>query len=217
MKRLRLPALLLSALLAFWHLPLAAQTAAPAKPAFVEVMANRNLLAKLQKGGYVLYLRHGYTDNSRPDQFPHVDLADCNTQRLLNDQGRALMRDVGKSLKKAKIPLGEILVSPMCRTRESATLVIGDKFETAEALMYSANMTREEKQPRLDTLKKLLAAPVPAGSNRLLLAHAPNLADLIGFFVKPEGTVVVFAQSGPEGYEYVASIPPGLWGELLNR
>lgn len=217
MNRLRLPTLLLTALLVGWQVPLAAQPGTPAKPAFTEVMANRDLLAKLQKGGYVLYLRHGDTDNSRPDQFPHVDLADCNTQRLLNDQGRALMRDVGKSLRKAKIPLGEIIVSPMCRTRESATLAIGDKFETAEALMYSANMTRAEKQPRLEALKKLLAAPVPAGSNRLLLAHAPNLADLIGFFVKPEGTLVVFAQRGPEGYEYVASIPPALWSDLLSR
>ena len=165
----------------------------------------------------MLYLRHGYTDNSRADQFPNVDLADCNTQRLLNDQGRNLMRDVGKSLRKAKIPLGEILVSPMCRTLESARLAIGDQFATSEALMYSANMTREQKQPRLEALKKLLAAPLPAGSNRLLLAHAPNLADLIGFFVKPEGTVVVFSQNGPDGYAYVASIPPTLWDELLGR
>ena len=126
MKRLRLPTFLLAALLVFWQLPLAAQTAAPAKPAFHEVMADQELLARLQKGGYVLYLRHGYTDNSRADQFPNVDLADCNTQRLLNDQGRSLMRDVGKSLRKAKIPLGEILVSPMCRTLESARLAIGD-------------------------------------------------------------------------------------------
>ncbi len=218
MKLAHLIALPLAALLACWQLPLAAQTVVPpAKPAFSEVMANRDLLTKLQKGGYVLYLRHGYTDNSRPDQFPNVDLADCNTQRLLNDEGRTLMRDVGKSLRLAKIPLGEIRVSPMCRTLESARLAIGDRFETAEALMYSANMTSEQKQPRLEALKKLLAAPVPAGSNRLLLTHAPNLADLIGFFVKPEGTVVVFSPTGPEGYTYVASIPPALWDELLKR
>ena len=116
MKRLHLPPLLLAALLVFWQLPLAAQTTAPAKPAFREVMADQELLARLQKGGYVLYLRHGYTDNSRADQFPNVDLA-----------------------------------------------------------------------------------------------------DLIGFFVKPEGTVVVFSQNGPDGYAYVASIPPTLWDELLGR
>ena len=211
----------LALLLAAWLPPAAAQNAPPhttpaAKPAFVEVMPDRALLAKIRQGGYVLYLRHGYTDNSRADQFPDVDLNDCNTQRLLNDQGRAQMREIGKALRQAKLPLGEILVSPMCRTRESAQLAIGERFTTNEALMYSANMTSAEKRPRLEALARLLAAPVPAGSNRLLIAHAPNLADLIGFFVKPEGTLVVFAPDGPEGFRYLASIPPGRWNELLR-
>ena len=196
--------------------PLAHAEATGTRPNFVEYLANRELLAELRKGGHVLYLRHGYTDNSRPDRFPNVDLQDCNTQRPLNDAGRKLMREVGKSLRKAELPIGEILVSPMCRTRESAELAIGDRFQTEEGLMYSANMTSDEKKPRLETLRKLLTAPLPAGKNRLLIAHAPNLADLIGFFVKPEGTIVVFAQRGPEGYEYVASIPPSQWQELLR-
>lgn len=202
--------------IALGSLTATAQTIPP-RPAFNEVAATRDTLAELRKGGYVLYLRHGYTDNSRPDRFPNVDLNDCTTQRLLSDQGRTLMRDVGKALRKAQLPLGEILVSPMCRTRESAEHAFGNKFKTVDGLMYSANMTSEEKQPRLVELKKLLTAPLPAGSNRLLLAHAPNLADLIGFFVKPEGTLVVFAQRGPNGYEYVASIHPSMWPELLGE
>lgn len=203
-------------ILALCSLTATAQTIPP-RPVFSEVAATRATLAELRKGGYVLYLRHGYTDNSRPDRFPNVDLNDCTTQRLLSDQGRSLMRDVGKALRKAQLPLGEILVSPMCRTRESAELAFGNKFNMVDGLMYSANMTSEEKQPRLAELKKLLTAPLPPGSNRVLLAHAPNLADLIGFFVKPEGTVVVFAQRGPNGYEYVASIHPNMWAELLGE
>ncbi|WP_306606912.1 histidine phosphatase family protein [Azonexus sp.] len=181
---------------------------------FVEKMATREQLAQLRQGGFVLYIRHGNTDNSRPDQFPKVDLNDCNTQRPLNDAGRQLMREVGKEIRAARIPVGELLVSPMCRTRESANLAFGDKFTVTESLMYSANMTSEEKKPRLAALKKILGEPVAAGTNRVLLAHAPNLADLIGFFVKPEGTVVIFAQRGPNNYEYVASIPPALWSKL---
>ena len=210
----RLLLILASALL----LPLGAFAETP--PAFVEKMATRDTLNQLRKGGYVLYLRHGYTDNSRPDRYPQVDLNDCETQRVLSDEGRALMRQVGQSLRKSGIPVGEIVVSPMCRTRESARLVFGERtdqrFIIAEPLMYSANMTSEEKKPRLATLKDWLRRPLSAGSNRLLLAHAPNLHDLIGFFVKPEGTLVVFAQTGADGYEYVASIPPALWNELLK-
>ncbi len=213
----KLAAALALAALPLFSLPAQAQAAAPAAAApaeFVERMATADLLPKLRKGGYVLYIRHGITDNSRPDRVPSVDLNDCNTQRLLSDDGRALMKRVGQSVRAAKIPVGELLVSPMCRTKESATLAFGPKFELVEPLMYSANMTSDEKKPRLEALKGLLTKPVPAGSNRVLLAHAPNLADLIGFFVKPEGTVVVFSQSGPAGYEYVASIHPETWAKL---
>ena len=204
--------------LSFIQTPLLAEPpAAPSlPPVFVEKPATRATIAELRKGGYVLYLRHGYTDNSHPDRVPSVDLNDCSTQRMLSDEGRALMRDVGKSIRAARIPVGELLVSPMCRTQESARLAFGEKFSLSEPLMYSANMTSEEKKPRLEALKQILNTPVPAGTNRLLVAHAPNLADLIGFFVKPEGTVVVFAQKGNAGYEYIASIHPKMWAELLR-
>ena len=189
----------------------------PAKPGFVERMADRAVLDQVRKGGFVLYLRHGFTDNSRGDQYPSVDLNNCATQRLLSDEGRTLMREVGKQFRAARIPVGEMLVSPMCRTKESAELTgISKHFSLSEPLMYSANMTSEEKKPRLEALKRLLTAPIPAGTNRVLLAHAPNLADLIGFFVKPEGTVVIFAQRGVNGYEYVASIHPDTWANLLK-
>lgn len=196
-------------------IPVRAEPIAPPPP-FVEKLATKTTIAELRNGGYVLYLRHGYTDNSRPDRVPSVDLNDCSTQRMLSDEGRTLMRDVGKSIRAARIPTGELLVSPMCRTQESARLAFGENFSLSEPLMYSANMTSDEKKPRLEALAKILGTPVPAGSNRVLVAHAPNLADLIGFFVKPEGTVVVFTQNGNGGYEYVASIHPKMWAELLR-
>lgn len=186
----------------------------PAKPTFVEKPITPELLKEIRKGGFVLYMRHGNTDNSRPDRVPSVDLDDCSTQRPLSDEGRELMKQVGKAIREARIPLGQILVSPMCRTLESAQLAIGDKFQVIEPLMYSANMTSEEKKPRIEALKTLLAAPVPKGTNTLMIAHAPNLHDLIGFFVKPEGTVVVFRLGGPAVYEYVASIHPEDWRTL---
>ena len=186
----------------------------PQSQTFVEKPITPALLKEIRKGGYVLYMRHGNTDNSRPDRVPSVDLNDCNTQRPLSDAGRSLMKQVGRALREAKIPLGEIQVSPMCRTKESAELAIGNKFELVEPLMYSANMTSEEKKPRIVALKKILLVPVKPGGNRLLIAHAPNMDDLIGFFVKPEGTVLVFGQQGPLGYEYLASIHPDDWDKL---
>jgi phosphohistidine phosphatase SixA len=193
----------------------AQEAAAP----FRETMATPALLADLRKGGFVLYLRHGTTDNSRADRAPGVDLKDCNTQRVLNDEGRKLIASVGQSIAKAKIPVGEIFHSPMCRARESAELAfpaLRAKLQPELNLAYTANLTAEEKKPVLAATRTLVSTPVPAGSNRVLVAHAPNMADLMGYFVKPEGTLVVLRPLGHEKFEYVASIPPTLWASLLK-
>jgi len=39
---------------------------------------------------------------------------------------------------------------------------------------------------------------------------------LMGYFVKPEGTLVILRPLGNEKFEYVASIPPALWASLLK-
>jgi hypothetical protein len=48
-----------------------------------------------------------------------------------------------------------------------------------------------------------------------VLAHAPNLFDLIGYF-PVEATMVIFAPKGQGQFEYVASITPPHWSKLLR-
>jgi len=194
--------------------PLAVPPGAAKK--FVEQPASSETLNRLREGGYTLYLRHGTTDNSRPDRFPTVDLNDCSTQRPLTDEGRKLMGRIGDAMRKAAIPLGEIRISPLCRVKESAAAAFpGKPVSIDHDLMYTANLTNEQKEPILANTRRLLAEPVTAGKNRLLIAHAPNLMDLIGYFPK-EGTLVIFRPLGAAGFQYVASIPPTLWPDLLH-
>lgn len=178
-------------------------------------MATRALLPRLQAGGYVLYMRHGNTNNDIPDQ-PRLDLNNCATQRPLNAEGRTVALQVGRALAQARIPVGKVFSSPLCRARETAEIAFGSRAQVDQGLMYTAHLTTAEKQPVLAHTRQLLSEPVAAGTNRVLVAHAPNLADLIGYFVKPEGTVVVFQPLGEGRFVYVASIPPGLWPQL-NR
>ncbi|MFZ3127168.1 MAG: histidine phosphatase family protein [Rhodoferax sp.] len=189
----------------------------PSPAPFVERFADRALLTQMQHGGFVLYMRHGTTDNSRADQAPRIDLSDCRTQRQLNSAGRKMAVDVGQALREAKIPVSSVLYSPLCRTRETAELAFPNlrlRLQPENNLAYSANLTSEEKKPVLAATRKLLSEPVPAGNNLVVVAHAPNMADLIGYFVKPEGTVVVIRPLGDGRFEYVASIPPALWAQL---
>jgi phosphohistidine phosphatase SixA len=184
-------------------------------PTFPEHPISTTVLKQLRGGGYVLYMRHGSTDTTRPDRVPSVDLNDCSTQRPLTEEGRQVSAEVGKAIRKAGIPVGEVLSSPLCRAKESAFAAFGRNFTVDNLLMYTANMTSEEKGPVIERTRALLSAPVPTGSNRVLVAHAPNLMDLMGYFPKPEGTVVVFRHKDA-GFEYLGSITPQQWPELLH-
>jgi phosphohistidine phosphatase SixA len=189
------------------------------QPVFVEKLAQPSILKDLRAGGLVLYMRHGNTDNSKPDAVPRVDLNDCATQRPLNAEGRKVAAQVGQYIRAAKIPIAEVIHSPLCRARESAQLAfgyLGDKMRQESNLMYVGNFTSEEKKPIIAMTRQLVSTPLPKGSNRVLVAHAPNMADLMGYFVKPEGTVVVLRPLGDGQFEYLASIHPAMWPGLLK-
>jgi len=182
---------------------------------FNERPATRETLGQLRQGGFTLYLRHGTTDNSKADRFPAVDLNDCSTQRPLTDEGRALAARVGRGMRAAHMPIKSIFISPLCRVKDTAAAAFpGRKVQVDPMLMYTGNLTDAQKAPIVDHTRRLLAEPVEAGSNRLVIAHAPNLMDLMGYFPK-EATLVVLRPKGDAGFDYVASIPPDLWADLL--
>lgn len=198
--------------------PAAAQTAAEA-PAIKEIAATKDLLKSLKGGGYVLYMRHATTDTSKPDAVPKVDLNDCGTQRNLNEDGRKQASAIGRQLRSAGIPVAEVIHSPFCRTRETAQLAFagsGLKLREEPLLAYPSNMTAEEKKPVLDMTRQQLATPPSAGTNRFLVGHAQNVAELSNVFIKPEGAIVVFRPQGAGRFEYVASILPTAWADLLK-
>ncbi len=203
----------------FWFaltLPAGAQNAPAASnepPEFVTSRLTNEQLKALRQGGFVLYMRHGTTDSTQPDR-PNLDVNNCSTQRPLNDEGRKVAQQVGAAIKRLQIPVGEVRASPLCRTRETAQLAFGTKVLVDPLLIYTSHLTSAQKQPVVENTRKYLSEPVPAGANRVLVAHGPNMADAMGYFVKPEGTVVVLQPRGQGKFDYLASIKPDQWAEL---
>ena len=187
----------------------------PPAPKFAETPGTPSVLAALRDGGFVLYLRHGPTDNRRPDRFPSVDLNDCATQRPLTEEGRQLSARVGEAMRAAQIPIADIFISPLCRVKDTTAAAFPQREATLDMnLMYTANLTTAQKTPILARTRFLLSEPVAPGSNRLLVAHGPNLMDLMGYFPK-EGTLVVFRPRSAGRFDYVASFAPSQWPQLL--
>ena len=181
-----------------------------------ERYADINILRRVQAGGFVIYLRHGKTDSSQPDQYP-IDLSDCSTQRPLTKEGKNEIIMVGNAIKKAGIKVSQVYSSPLCRAIKSTQLAFGENFIVEEHLMYTAHLTTEEKMPILAKTKELLSdKDIPNGQNRALVAHAPNIADLINYFPETEGSLLIFKPLGNGDFEYIATILPNQWDRLLK-
>jgi len=75
----------------------------------------------LQGGGHVIVFRHGATHTDQADTDP-LNITNVANQRQLNDQGRALAREIGEAMRKLQIPVGQVITSQFNRAVETGTL-----------------------------------------------------------------------------------------------
>lgn len=175
--------------------------AGEAAPKFVERMADRALLERVRLGGYVLYIRHGPPTTAAPTRCRWA------TSRIAAASGCS-MRQAGNwrckwGSSSAGPPSREPgLHSPLCRARDTRLAFPQQPggVQQVDGLLYTANLTQAEKQPENSSCDAALAVRARgAGANRVIVAHAPNMADLIGYFVRPEGTVVIIQPAKGRG------------------
>lgn len=138
-------------------LALAVTTAAPDT---TELKAD-SLLQVLKQGGYTILLRHARTDKSYMDDPRTAPLDDRTKQRNLSDAGVADAKAIGLVMRNAGIPIGEIVSSPMFRSKETAQMAFGDPALSAELMSLTA--TPEQRA-------LVLKAPNP-GTNRAIVTH----------------------------------------------
>ncbi len=176
---------------------------------------------EMRVGGYVILFRHGETDRSllpreqrKPEPSP-MDLANCEIQAKLTENGREDARLIGKAFQALGIPVGQILASGYCRTLETARLAFG-RAEASETLLHPAYkaMPGTPVPPsfpqRMEGLRKLLATSPPAGTNTVLVSHGEIFRDLIG----SEGTTgkaLIYKPDGQGRFTLVGRVLPKEW------
>jgi Histidine phosphatase superfamily (branch 1) len=161
----------------------------------------RDVLEDMRKGGYVVVIRHGRTNESADtkDASP-LDLSNCTGQLLLNEVGKRQAQAIGEAFKKAEVPVGRVIASTYCRAMETGRLAFG-KAEPSDALLLEAFVPAPGTPvpppwpQRVELMKELIATVPAAGTNTVLITHFPNvkasLGVQIGFgdaaIIKPDG------------------------------
>jgi hypothetical protein len=175
-------------LLIFWTAGAAAQPSA-------------ELLEHLREGGLVLYLRHASTDFSQNDS-RMTSYEDCTTQRNLTDRGREEARMLGQHVKRLKIPVGDVLASPFCRTMETARLAFGKATATNDARGGPASNDGD----RYAALRRLLSSAVPKRQNRVISSHGNPFYALAGPPYLAEGEIAVVRPEGDGRFSVIGRI-----------
>jgi len=170
------------------------------------------LVEQLQRGGLVLVLRHAVTDQSKQDEVP-VDLTDCTTQRNLSSGGRAQARTVGTAVRRLHLPVGTVLTSRFCRTRETARLAFG-RGTADPALLNTITSEHDAAWRRqIQAARRLLGTRPAAGTLTVLVTHGVVVTDTTGLMLE-EGETLVFRPLGNSRFRLVGRIAPGDWPVL---
>lgn len=162
---------------------------------------------RLREGGYVVVFRHAATDTGMDTT---DDLSDCSRQRNLNAEGRRQSREIGAAFERLDIPVGRVLASPFCRTRDTARIAF-DRVKPSRALL-SVEFFASPREGRRRGLRRLLKAEPPDGTNTVLVTHGSAIFEATERDPEEGEAVIVEPGRGKRGFAVVAAVPAGEWG-----
>jgi len=175
-----------------------------------EPLSGAALLQALRGGGLILYFRHTSTDFGQNDD-AMSGYEDCARQRNLTDRGRDEARRIGDAIKRLDIPIGDVLASPFCRTRETAQLIFG---RATVASAVRGGPARPDSDDRYAELRKLLSTPPSRGTNLAIASHGNPFHAVTDTQYLSEGEAAVIRPLGALGFRIVARIPKDGWDAL---
>src|SRR5712691_3634075 len=171
----------------------------------------------VRQGGHVIVFRHGATHAADANTDP-LNIKNVAQQRQLNDQGRALARSIGDSMRKLKIPVGQVQTSMFYRAVETGTLLgFGAATSSPDFTEGGLVVPPIENDRRTAAMRKFAATLPPAGTNIVLVTHKPNIVDAFGkdLLDVREAEASVFKPDG-SGYKLVARVQAIDWDKLAQ-
>jgi phosphohistidine phosphatase SixA len=178
-------------------------------------LADQELISALQKGSYIIFLRHPKTNADQADTDP-LNLENIQAQRHLSEEGRQQAKALGEALRTLQIPVDRVIASKFYRAYEAAKLLnVGEVTTSIDVSEGGLVVSPQENRRRAQALRQLLATPPPAGKNTLIVSHRPNLQDAAGkeFGDVGEGEAAIFKPIGENNFTLVARVVPEKWSQ----
>lgn len=180
---------------------------------------NKELVERLREGGYSLYFRHEKTNWSQSDHIgKQGDWLSCdgNQIRQLSSEGQQRASDTGLAIRSLGIPVAKLLVSPYCRTMETArALNLGEvEATTAVINLRVADYFGGREAVTASAIKVLASSPAP-NANRIIVSHG-NLAIAATGIYPEEGEAIIFLADGKGGFEFVGRLTAEAWLQITK-
>lgn len=136
------------------------------------------LWAALRRPGTHALLRHAHAPGGGDP--PGFQLARCDTQRLLDEAGRAQARAIGGALRAADLAFDRVLTSRWCRAIETARLL--DLGRVEEAAPLDSFFADRALGPARTRQVAALLAGLPPDARMALVTHQVNITALTGVY-----------------------------------
>jgi phosphohistidine phosphatase SixA len=159
---------------------------------FTTARAEEDPWPLLGEPGAVVLFRHA-TAPGTGDPAGFV-LGDCATQRNLDDRGRAEARALGAAFRARGIPVGKVLSSQWCRSRETAELAFpGQVLEEPGFNSFFGDRTAE---PAATARARDILAGWQGPGVLVAVTHQVNISALTGIAPRPGEGVILTRRDG---------------------
>jgi hypothetical protein len=185
---------------------------AQAQPGAGASVDAKTLVAELQRGGFVVFLRHTRTlpehaHEARMRAAGALDVAKCETQRNLSEAGVLEAKRQAELVRELGIPVGKVYASRYCRAYQHAAQFTPD-YE------FSEPVTPVRDPEKAAALRTMLNSPPAPGTNTFIFAHGGILWQATDYD-SVESETFVFRPTPGGRAELVAAIRMEEWVDLV--
>jgi phosphohistidine phosphatase SixA len=181
--------------------------------AHAQTLQGHALVEALQKGGYVILMRHTSSPREVPDK-KAANPDNTKPERQLDAEGRDTATAMGQALRELKIPVGEVYTSPTYRALETVKYAhLGTAKPMPELGENGADMSGGTAAQSAWLRKKV--AEFPKGTNTILVTHFPNIrAAFPELTAVADGEALVYGPDGKGGARLIGRIKIEDWPKL---